>query len=103
MRRTKFAVAAVAVLLVLAAPGFAQAGVVKFQVASDQNPTFGGMSFGAVGQYQKIRGTVTGLVDPSDPKNSVIADIANAPRNAQGLVQYTADFLILRPVDPSKG
>ena len=66
-------------------------------------PTFGGTSFGAVGQYEKIRGTLTGLVDPSDPKNAVIADIANAPRNAQGLVQYTADFVILRPVDLAKG
>ena len=43
------------------------------------------------------------LVDPSDPKNAMIADIANAPRNAQGLVEYAADFLILRPVDLSKG
>jgi hypothetical protein len=103
MRGTKLSVVAIAVLVVLAAPGFARAGVVKFQVTSVQNPTFGGMSFGSVGQYEKVRGTVTGLVDPSDPKNAVIADIANAPRNAQGLVQYTADVLILRPVDLSKG
>jgi len=94
---------ALAALIVLATPGLAQARVIKIQITSVQNPTFGGTSFGTVGQYEKIRGTITGLVDPTNPKNAVIADIANAPRNAQGLVQYTADFLILRPVDLSKG
>ena len=93
----------IAVVVALAAPALAQARVVRMQITGVQSPTFGGTSFGAVGQYEKVRGTMTGLVDPSDPKNALIADIANAPRNAQGLVEYTADFLILRPLDPSKG
>jgi alpha/beta hydrolase family protein/HYR domain-containing protein len=102
-RRGAVAALTIAGLIGLAAPALAQARVIKIQITGVQNPTFGGASFGTVGQYEKIRGTITGLVDPTDPKNAVIADIANAPRNAQGLVQYTADFLILRPVDLSKG
>jgi hypothetical protein len=95
--------AALAALIVLAAPSLAQAGVIKIQITSVQNPTFGGTTFGTVGQYEKIRGTITGAVDPTDPRNAGIADIANAPRNAQGKVEYTAGFVMLRPVDLSKG
>ena len=42
---------------------------------------FGGLSFGSVGQYEKLRGTATGELDPNDPRNKVIADIQLAPRN----------------------
>jgi hypothetical protein len=71
--------------------------------APSQNPTFGGTTFGPVGAYQKIIGTATGKLDPSDPHNAVITDLQLAPRDAQGLVSYSMDFYILTPVDPSKG
>ena len=65
--------------------------------------TFGGTSFGSVGPYQKIRGTAYGQLDPSDPKNAVIADIALSQKDKDGLVQYSMDFFILKPVDLAKG
>ena len=68
-----------------------------------QNPTFGGISFGAVGPYKRIAGTATGVLDPNDLKNAVITDIKLAPRNAAGLIEYSMDFYILTPVDASKG
>src|ERR1035441_9781821 len=68
-----------------------------------QNPTFGGMSFGPVGPYQKIIGTASGTIDPNNPQNAVITDLQLAPRDAQGLVDYSMDFYILTPVDPTKG
>ncbi len=34
--------------------------------ARSQSPTFGGLSFGAVGQYEKLRGTAYGEIDPQD-------------------------------------
>ena len=71
--------------------------------APSQNPTFGGTSFGSVGTYQKIIGTASGVLDPNDPHNAVITDIQRAPRNAQGMVEYSMDFYILTPTDPSKG
>lgn len=54
--------------------------------------------FGATGPYLKLYGTYTGELDPHDPVNSVIADIALAPR-VNGKVQYTSTFAILRPVN----
>ena len=68
-----------------------------------QTPTFEGRSFGAVGQYEKIRGTAYGEIDPLDPHNAVITDIALAPRNARGYVEYSTDIFILKPLDLAKG
>ena len=73
------------------------AGVNQINITCVQSPTFGGASFGSVGQYELIQGTFTGEVDPSSPQNAVIVDIKNAPRNAKGMVSYSADFQILRP------
>ncbi|MBK4737716.1 alpha/beta hydrolase domain-containing protein [Noviherbaspirillum pedocola] len=82
-----------------------KSGITKITINSttSEDVTFGGKTFGTVGAYRKIRGTATGTLDPSDPKNAVITDIALAPRNAQGLVEYSMDFYILTPVDASKG
>ena len=62
-----------------------------------------GASFGAAGAYERVTGTLSGELDPADPHNAGIVDIALAPRNAKGLVEYRTDFFVLRPVDPAKG
>ena len=64
---------------------------------------FGGLSFGSVGQYEKLRGTATGELDPNDPRNKVIADIQLAPRNPAGMVAYTMDVFVLRPANQANG
>ena len=85
-------------------------GIVKLNITPttamslpSQTPTFGGMTFGNVGTYDKIRGTADGTVDPKDAKNSVITDLALAPLDANGLVDYNVDFYILKPTDLTKG
>ena len=64
---------------------------------------FGGYSFPGVGQYEVITGIATGEINPDDPKNGVITDIALAPRLPDGNVMYQHNFYILKPVDLSKG
>jgi hypothetical protein len=49
------------------------------------------MSFGPVGQYEKLAGRAYGEVDPGDPRNAVVTDIGLAPRNAGGKVEYSMD------------
>lgn len=71
--------------------------------ARSQSPTFGGLSFGSVGQYEKLRGTAYGELDPSDPRNAVITDIQLAPVNAAGMVEYSMDIFILKPINLIKG
>ena len=55
---------------------------------------FGGREFGEVGPYEWIDGEYTAEVDPLDPHNAVIVNIDRAPRNANGRVEYTAEFRI---------
>ena len=81
----------------------AQARVKKIQITAKESPTFGGYSWPGVGQYEKIVGKAFGELDPNDPKNSIIVDLALAPRNAAGRVEYSFDFYILKPIDPTKG
>jgi hypothetical protein len=71
--------------------------------ARSQSPTFGGLSFGSVGQYEKLRGTAYGELDPSDPRNAVITDIELAPVNDRGMVEYSMDIFILKPINLSSG
>jgi hypothetical protein len=59
-------------------------------------------SHGSVGPYEKLTGTISGEVDPADPRNAIITDLALAPVNANGLVEYTADFVLIKPRDMSK-
>jgi hypothetical protein len=81
----------------------AEARITKVEIARTESPTFEGAAFGSVGQYEKLVGRAWGEVDPRDPKNAVIADITLAPRNARGMVEYSTDLYILRPVDRSRG
>jgi Alpha/beta hydrolase domain len=52
--------------------------------------------------YEKIVGVAHFAVNPKDPHNKVIADIDRAPVNANGLVEFSGDVVILRPLDTSK-
>ena len=94
---------ALAVAGALGCIGAADARITKIQVTTTESPTFGGYSWPGVGQYEKIAGKAFGEVNPSDPKNAVIVDIALAPRNANGNVEYAFDFYILKPIDLTKG
>ena len=38
--------------------------ITKIVIESIQSPTFGGISFGEVGQYEKLRGRAFGELDP---------------------------------------
>lgn len=49
--------------------------------------------------YEKLTGRFHGELDPRHPLNAVITDIEHAPRNARSLVEYSATFTILKPVD----
>jgi hypothetical protein len=79
----------------------AHARITRMEISTVQSPTFEGISFGAGGQYEKLIGRFFGEVDPADPLNALITDIRLAPRNARGMVEYSGNLLIIRPVDRS--
>jgi hypothetical protein len=78
------------------------AGITRLDIAIDE-PAFEGRSFGNVGPYRRLRGKAYAELDPADSRNAVIADLAMAPRNARGYIEYAFDFEILRPQDAARG
>ena len=61
----------------------ASAEVVRVTMTSRADVDFG---------YEKIGGRVFFVVDPRDPHNELIADIDKAPRNTEGLVEFSSDL-----------
>lgn len=53
-------------------------------------------------EFEIVSGRFYGEVDPTSPNNSIITDLEFAPRNARGLVEYSASFAIARPRDPAR-
>jgi hypothetical protein len=58
-----------------------------------------GRAFGGVGPYERLRGRVYFVIDSAAAENQAITDIRLAPRDSQGRVQFSSDFMMMRPVD----
>jgi hypothetical protein len=80
-----------------------EARITRIVIQSTVSPAFGGASFGAAGPYEQLDGVAYGEVDPRHPLNAIIQDIALAPRNARGMVEYAMDISILKPIDMRRG
>src|SRR5262245_16365269 len=94
--------AAAGLLLLAAICTPAQAKVERIEILS-RGPFAAGTDFGAAGAYEKLRGRAWFALGPNAAANRPIADLALAPHNGRGLVEFAADFLVLRPVDPARG
>jgi len=89
-------------LSVAATPESARAEVTGV-VLTHCEDVLGGRSFGTTGPYEKCTGKIYFTLDPSLPRNQIIADLEKAPRNASGGVNFSSDLFVLRPKDPSRG
>jgi Alpha/beta hydrolase domain len=92
----------IAALLLALAPSLAEARVVRLRIES-REVVLNGRSFGAAGPYEKLVGRVDFGLDPTLPANDIIVDLKLAPRNARGEVEASADFYLLKPLDPRRG
>ena len=63
----------------------------------------GGHEFSVTGAYEKFVGKLYGEVDPKSRSNKIIVNLAKAPQNRRGHVEYWSDFCILKPLDLSRG
>ena len=70
---------------------------------TSRKPSANGESFGDVGPYEQLDGTVYFTVDPVNPVNERVADLRLAPRSNTGEIHFYSDFRILKPVDQEKG
>ena len=90
------------VCAVLAVSLCASAAIKKIDV-KERTEVLNGRSFGKAGPYERIIAKAHFTVDPALPGNQQIRDLALAPKNADGLVEFTADLYILKPAMPDKG
>jgi hypothetical protein len=97
--------------LILVAAGFlvavavgqpSEARVVRF-VVEQQESYAGGAEWGTSGAYERLVGTAYMEVDPRDPLNAGIVNLDKAPRNDRGMVEFSAPFFMLKPVDMARG
>ncbi len=85
---------------VLVAPALAE---VKRVVVESREDLLDGKPFGMAGAYEKITGRIHFAWNPSNAANKHIVDLDKAPRNGAGMVEASANFMVLRPKDPAKG
>src|SRR6266516_1935493 len=104
--RTTWFVLAIAALMAWAPT--ADAKVTRIVIDNKTSPAFCTgtppvcPSFGNAGRYETLTGRAFGELDPSDPQNALITDIALAPRNGNQKVDYIASFFIVKPMDMMK-
>ena len=65
-------------------------------------PIANGKKFGDIGAYEKISGIAYFEIAPDHKRNKTIADINRVPVNANGNIEFSAEFEILRPVNSQK-
>ncbi|MGH7155710.1 MAG: hypothetical protein ACREF3_17425, partial [Acetobacteraceae bacterium] len=68
-------------------------------VISDRRPFAEGIAFGDTGAYERLTGRARFAVDPRASRNRDVVDLEKAPMTGDGLVEFAADFMILKPVD----
>lgn len=59
-----------------------------------------GKAFGSAGPYEQLVTRAYFAVDPKLPANANIVDLQLAPKNEQGLVEFSADVVVLKPREP---
>lgn len=87
------------IFLIAASPSAAR--VKRVEISSRAN-VLDGKSFGTVGLYERITGKIYFSVSIANPRNQPIVDLANAVNLQNGEVEFSADFVAVRPRDPSK-
>jgi hypothetical protein len=89
-------------LCVLCAAASLNAKVVRVEVTS-RSDVLNGQSFGHAGAYERILGRVYFSVPVSNAHNRRIVDLDKAVNLKDGEVEFSSDFIAVRPKDQSKG
>lgn len=90
--------AVLAMTLAMLSPG----ALLRIEV-EERSDVAEGRVFGRGGAYEKVVGRAWFAVDPNLPANRAIVDLDKAPRNEEGLVEFSADLFVLKPRDPATG
>lgn len=98
--RTRLAPALCVAMLLMAVSAPAQVTRMALEVV--ESPALDGRRFGQAGQYERLRGIVYAEVDPDDRRHREIVNLAKAPRNARGRVEYSTTVEVYRPIEMNR-
>jgi hypothetical protein len=88
-------------LALLLTVGPVHARVLRVDVAT-RTDVLDGKPFGEAGAYERITGRVYFSVPISNPHNKPIVDLANAVNLKDGEVEFSSEFIAVRPKDAAK-
>jgi hypothetical protein len=78
------------------------ARVLRVDVAT-RSTVLNGKEFGAAGAYERITGRVYFSLPVANAHNQRIVDLGNAVNLKNGEVEFSSDFVAVRPQDPGRG
>jgi Alpha/beta hydrolase domain len=78
------------------------ARVLRVEVAS-RTPVLDGRIFGEAGAYERITGRIYFSLPVANTHNQRIVDLSNAVNLKNGEVEFSSDFVAVRPTDVSQG
>src|SRR6185436_19132198 len=102
-RTTRSTIRKMKPLLLTLLAALSAAGALRDLQVLERANVVAGKPFGAAGAYERIVAKAFFAVDPKLPANRIITDLRYAPTNAEGLVEFSADLYMLKPVDPARG
>jgi hypothetical protein len=100
MRKYHGAGLALLVLAVIVSP--LDARVTRIEISS-RTDVLNGKAFGDAGPYVRMTGRVYFSLPVTNPHNQRIVDLANAVNLSNGEVEFSSDFIAIRPKYPQKG
>jgi len=102
MRFRQYASSAFLILILALAALPLQARVLRVEIAT-RTEVLQGKQFGDTGAYERITGRVYFSLPIANPHNRCIVDLANAVNLKNGEVEFSSDFVAVRPKDAHKG
>jgi hypothetical protein len=88
-------------LFLLSCNSALQARVDHVEISS-RGDVLGGRTFGDAGAYERITGRIYFSIAAKNPHNARIVDLGDAVNLKNGDVEFSADFVVVRPKDASK-
>ena len=76
--------------------------MLRVQIAT-RTDVLNGKTFGAAGAYERITGRVYFSLPVANPHNQRIVDLGNAVNLKNGEVEFSSDFIAIRPKDAQRG
>ena len=89
-------------MLCFLAVSIATAGIVGIDIVHSGDVA-NGKAYGLAGPYEALAGKIDYAIDPNNPANDIITDIDKAATNSDGMVEFSADFYLIKPKNIESG